>query len=68
MTAPMEEPDLQGLLERAGLDLSPEEHQWVQRAFEGYRPQLEALLALDLEGEEVGTAFLPGHPGGGRAE
>ena len=68
MTAPMEEPDLQVLLERAGLDLSPEERQWVKRAFEGYRPQLEALLALDLEGEEVGTAFLRERPDGGRAE
>ena len=64
----MDEADLQVLLERAGLDLSPEERQWVRRAFEGYRPQLEALLALDLDGEEVGTAFLPSPPGGGRAE
>ena len=56
----MDKADLQVLLERVGLDLSPEERQWVRRAFEGYRPQLEALLALDLEGEEVGTAFLPG--------
>ena len=64
----MNEADLQVLLERVGLDLSPEERQWVQRAFEGYRPQIDALLALDLEGEEVGTAFLPGHPGSGRPE
>ena len=64
----MDEADLRVLLERVGLDLSPEERQWVRRAFEGYRPQLEALLALDLEGEEVGTAFLPGHPGSGRPE
>ena len=64
----MDEADLQVLLERVGLDLSPEERQWVHRAFEGYRPQLEALLALDLEGEEVGTAFLPGSTEGGREE
>ena len=64
----MDEADLQVLLRRAGLDLSPEERQWVRRAFEGYRPQLEALLALDLEGEEVGTAFLPGRPGEGGEE
>ena len=64
----MDEANLQVLLERVGLELSPEERQWVHRAFEGYRPQLEALLALDLEGEEVGTAFLPGRPGGGREE
>ena len=64
----MDEADLQVLLERVGLDLNPEERQWVHRAFEGYRPQLEALLALDLEGEEVGTAFLPGSTEGGREE
>lgn len=64
----MDEADLEVLLERAGLVLSAEERQWVHRAFEGYRPQLEALLALDLEGEEVGTAFLPGRPGSGRDE
>ena len=64
----MDEADLKVLLERAGLDLSPEETQWVHRAFEDYRPQLESLLALDLEGEEVGTAFLPGNAGSGFAE
>ena len=64
----MDEADLQVLLERVGLDLSPEERQWVHRAFEGYRPQLEALLALDLEGEEVGTAFLPGGTESAREE
>ena len=58
--------DLDVLLERAGLDPSPEERQWVHRAFESYRPQLRALLDLDLEGEEVGTAFLPGPDGGDR--
>ena len=64
----MDEANLRVLLERARLDLSPEERQWVHRAFEGYRPQLEGLLALDLDDEEVGTAFLPGRPGGGRVE
>ncbi len=54
----MEERDLQVLLQRVGLSPSPEERQWVRRALEGYRPQLDALLALDLDGEEVGTAFL----------
>ena len=68
MTDSITEADLQVLLERVGLDLSPEEREWVHRAFEGYRPQLDALLALDLEGEEVGTAFLPGHPGSGCPE
>ena len=68
MTDSIKEADLQVLLERAGLDLSPEERQWVHRAFEGYRPQIEALLALDLDGEEVGTAFLPGIPAGDRRE
>lgn len=66
MTDSITEADLRVLLERAGLALSAEERRWAHRAFEGYRPQLEALLALDLEGEEVGTAFLPGPAGGGR--
>ncbi len=52
--------DLDVLLERAGLALEPDERAWVHRALESYRPQLRALLDLDLEGEEVGTAFLPG--------
>ena len=52
--------DLDVLLERAGLALEPDERTWVHRALESYRPQLRALLDLDLEGEEVGTAFLPG--------
>lgn len=55
----MNEDHLGALFERHGLDLSPEDLHWVARAFRGYRPQLEALLALDLEGEEVGTSFLP---------
>ena len=57
--------DLDVLLERAGLALEPEEREWVHRALESYRPQLRALLDLDLEGEEVGTAFLPGPGRGG---
>ena len=55
----MHEDEIRVLFERNGLDLSPEELEWVRRAFEGYRPQLDALLSLDLEGEEVGTSFLP---------
>lgn len=55
----MNEDHLRVLFEYHGLDPSPEELQWVARAFRGYRPQLEALLALDLDGEEVGTSFLP---------
>ena len=55
----MDEDHLRVLFERNGLDLSPEELRWVGKAFQGYRPQLEALLALDLDGEEVGTSFLP---------
>ena len=61
----MNEAELQILLERAGLALEPEERQWVLRAFVSYRPQLRALLDLDLAGEEVGTAFLPGPERGG---
>ena len=65
MTDTIKEAELQVLLERVGLDLNPEERQWVHRALESYRPQLRALLDLDLEGEEVGTAFLPGPDRGG---
>ena len=61
----MSQADLDVLLERAGLALEPEEREWVHRALESYRPQLRALLDLDLEGEEVGTAFLPGPDGDG---
>ena len=55
----MDEDHLRALFERNGLDPDPEEVRLVARAFRGYRPQLEALLALDLDGEEVGTSFLP---------
>ena len=65
MTDSTNEADLDVLIERAGLALSSEERRWVHRAWESYRPQLRALLALDLEGEEVGTAFLPGPGDGG---
>ena len=68
MTDSIKEADLKVLLDRAGLALSPEERQWVHRAFESYRPQLQALLALDLAGEEVGTAFLPSRSEGGGVE
>ena len=61
----MSEAEFDVLLERAGLALEPEEREWVLRAFVSYRPQLRALLELDLEGEEVGTAFLPGSERGG---
>ena len=63
----MDEAQLKVLFERHGLELSPEEIKWVHTAAQGYRPQLEALLALDLAGEEVGTAFLPEPPRGGHA-
>lgn len=59
MAASLDEDHLRALFQRNGLDPSPEDLRHVARAFEGYRPQLEALLALDLDGEEVGTSFLP---------
>ena len=62
---PTSRADLDVLLDRAGLALEPDEREWVHRALESYRPQLRALLDLDLEGEEVGTAFLPGPDRGG---
>ena len=55
----MEDEYLKSLLARLRLDLNDEEIQWVKTAFDGYRPQLEELMSLDLSGDEVGTAFLP---------
>ena len=56
----MGEIDVENLLKRARLDLSEEEIGWAKRAFAGYHAQLEALMALDLDGEEVGTSFMNG--------
>ena len=58
----MKDADLKVLLQRAGLDLNPEEFQWVSRAFAEFHPQLEDLLSLELDSEEVGTAFMLGPP------
>ena len=54
--------DVEVLLRRARLDLSEAEIAWMEQAFAGYRAQLDALMALDLEGEEVGTSFMTGDP------
>ena len=55
----MTDEEVKLLLQQAGLDLTPEECGWVVKALAGFRPQIEALMVLDLEEEEVGTAFLP---------
>ena len=55
----MEDEYLESLSARAKLDLSEEEIQWIKTAFDGYHPQIEELMSLDLSGDEVGTAFLP---------
>ena len=60
----MNEAEIAALFERNGLDPDPKEIERVHRAYQGYRSQLEALRALDLDGEEVGTAFLPPPSGG----
>lgn len=51
--------ELETLLKRANLNLTEEERGWVSAALKGYMPLVEALHSLDLDGEEVGTAFLP---------
>ena len=55
----MEDEYLESLSARAKLDLSEEEIKWVKTVFDGYHPQIEELMSLDLSGDEVGTAFLP---------
>jgi len=54
----MNDSDIEILLKRARLDLSEDEIEWMKTAFAGYQAQLEALMALDLEEEEVGTSFM----------
>ena len=56
----MSRSDVETLLKRARLDLSAKEVEWMETAFAGYHSQLEALMSVDLESEEVGTAFMPG--------
>ncbi len=51
--------ELETLLKRAGLSLTEEERGWVSEALAGYLPLVDELHALDLTGEEVGTAYLP---------
>ena len=53
------DPELETLLKRARLSLTEEERGWVSEALKRYIPLVEALHSLDLEGEEVGTAYLP---------
>ena len=55
----LSESELKTLLRRVDLDLTAEELEWVATTFNGYREQLDALHRADLEGEEVGTAFMP---------
>ena len=56
----MSEADVAVLVRRARLDLSDEEIQWMKTAYVGYHTQLEALMTLDLDGDEVGTSFMSG--------
>ena len=56
----MSEADVAVLVRRTRLDLSDDEIQWMKTAYAGYHAQLEALMALDLDGDEVGTSFLSG--------
>ena len=59
MSEPLNEAELITLLKRVDLTLTEEERQWLLKVHEGFRPQLEALQALDLSGEEVESAFMP---------
>ncbi len=58
----MSDTEVEVLLRRARLDLSEEEIEWMKKVFSGYHGQLEVLMALDLDGEEVGTSFMTGDP------
>ena len=53
------------LLERAGLQLPPEEMESLKPQFERHLQLLEVLYAADLAEEEVAEVFLPrwGAPG-----
>ena len=50
--------EMEVLVKRLDLKPSREELEWLTKCFNGYRDQLSALHALDLNIEEVGIAFL----------
>ena len=54
--------DVEVLLRCARLSLSEEEIERMKKVYAGYHGQLEELMTLDLEGEEVGTSFMPAKP------
>ena len=45
------------LVERAGLDLQPDELEALKPIYELYRQHLEVLHSVDMEAEEVGLTF-----------
>ena len=59
MSEPLNEAELITLLKRVDLTLTGEEREWLLKVYEGFRPQLRALHALDLGDEEVESAFMP---------
>ena len=62
MSTRLSKRDLEALLRRVDLTLTPAELGWVAQAFDAYRQQIDALHRLPLEDEEVGTAFMPADP------
>ena len=50
-------PDFQALVRSAGLDKIPRSIELTEKVYASYRQQLDRLLAVDLEGDEVQTAY-----------
>ncbi len=57
--AKLSDADFDVLLQRGGLELTPEEKGWVKPVWEGFIDPLAALHQSALEGEESGRGFLP---------
>ena len=57
--AKLSDADFDVLLQRGGLELTPEEKGWVKPVWEGFIDPLAALHQWALEGEESGRGFLP---------
>lgn len=58
MTDPAQAAYLDAMLHRAKLNLSAEERAWLDIVFEGFRAQIDALHAVNLDGEAIGSDHL----------
>jgi hypothetical protein len=58
MSKRLSKKDLKVLFRRVDLTLEPEDLQWLVKAFNAYRQQMDALHRLPLDKEEVATAFM----------